>query len=250
MTDGPASPTDDRQNDLLLLRIFEFISQAAILVWLVAFSLETLPNLSAAQRTTLHIIEWIIAVFFTAEYLIRLIVAKHKRKFVFSFFGIVDLLAILPFYFSLVPGLSTLRALRLMRLARLLKLARYNRALHRLYRAWMQSWDEFVVFAFLALILLFIAAAGVYHFEHEAQPERFTSIFDSLWWAICTLTTVGYGDVYPITTGGRLFTCIVLMIGLGIVAVPTGLVASSLTQVHEDERKIPSLSTKGNLPVD
>ena len=106
------------------------------------------------------------------------------------------------------------------------------------------------MFVFLALILLFIAAAGMYQFEHEAQPDKFTSIFDSLWWAICTLTTVGYGDVYPITTGGRLFTCVILLIGLGIVAVPTGLVASTLTQVREQESKAPSVSSEGNLPVD
>lgn len=162
----------------------------------------------------------------------------------------IDLLSILPFYVSLVPGLTTLRALRLMRLARILKLARYNQALHRLYRAWMLAWEEFVMFVFLALILLYIAAAGMYHFEHEAQPDKFSSIFDSLWWAICTLTTVGYGDVYPVTSGGRIFTCLVLMIGLGIVAVPTGLIASSLTQVRQEESRTGPVPFEGNRPVD
>jgi voltage-gated potassium channel len=249
MTERPADPIEKLPQNLAARRAFEFVSQAAILVWLVSFSLETLPNLSAGQREILEAIEWFTAVLFTVEYLTRLAFAKNRLKFVFSFFGIVDLLSILPFYVSLVPGLTTLRALRLMRLARLLKLARYNRALHRLYQAWMLAWEEFVMFFFLALILLYIAAAGIYHFEHEAQPDRFASIFDSLWWAICTLTTVGYGDVYPITSGGRVFTCIVLLIGLGIVAVPTGLVASSLTQVRDEEIKSPSLPSEGNPPV-
>ncbi len=219
------------------VRIFEIVSQVMILVWLVSFSLETLPGLTETQQLLLEAVEWTIVVFFTAEYAIRLIFAPHRLKFVFSFFGIIDLLAILPFYFSLLPGFSTLRALRLVRLARLLKLGRYNSALQRLYKAWMLAWEEFVMFMFLAFILLFIAAAGMHHFEHDAQPEKFGSIFDSLWWAVCTLTTVGYGDVYPITMGGRTFTFLVLMVGLGIVAVPTGLVTSSLTMVREKERE-------------
>jgi voltage-gated potassium channel len=249
MTDGPANRIERLRQSVIARRMFELVSQAAILVWLVSYSLETLPDLSATQRDILEAIEWLTALLFTAEYLVRLAFAKSKLKFVFSFFGIIDLLSILPFYVSLVPGFTTLRALRLMRLARLLKLARYNRALHRLYQAWMLAWEEFVMFVFLALILLYIAAAGMYHFEHEAQPDKFASIFDSLWWAICTLTTVGYGDVYPITTGGRIFTCAVLLIGLGIVAVPTGLVASSLTQVREDEHRNLSLPSEGNPAV-
>jgi voltage-gated potassium channel len=113
----------------------------------------------------------------------------------------------------------------------------------------MIAWEEFVMFFFLALILIYIAAAGIYHFEHEAQPDRFTSIFDSLWWAICTLTTVGYGDVYPITAGGRVFTCMVLLIGLGIIAVPTGIIASSLTVVREHEHDAAAVSSQGKPPV-
>jgi len=230
-------------------RIFEIVSQIVILIWLIAFSVETLPGLSATQRRVVDVTEWLVAVFFTVEYLIRLAVAKDRRKFVFSFFGIIDLVAILPFYFTLIPGLSTLRALRLLRLARLLKLARYSEALHRMYRAWMKSWEEFTMFFLLAMILLFIAASGIHHFEHKAQPTKFTSIFTSFWWAICTLTTVGYGDVYPITTGGRVFTCFVLMIGLGIVAVPTGLITSSMTQVRREDDQNRPVSGQGNPPV-
>jgi voltage-gated potassium channel len=87
----------------------------------------------------------------------------------------------------------------------------------------------------VALIVLYLAAVGIYHFEHEAQPEKFTSVFDSLWWAVATLTTVGYGDIYPITPGGRLFTFLVLVLGLGVIAVPSGLLAAALSRVRAEE---------------
>ena len=86
-------------------------------------------------------------------------------------------------------------------------------------------------------MLLYLSAVGIYHFEHAAQPENYTSLFDCLWWAVATLTTVGYGDIYPITTGGRLFTFLILMLGLGVVAVPTGVIASALSAVRKNENK-------------
>ncbi|MEZ6087850.1 MAG: potassium channel family protein [Pirellulaceae bacterium] len=118
---------------------------------------------------------------------------------------------------------------------RILKLTRYNRAMQRFHKAMLLAREEIVIYLCLTSMLLFIAAAGIYHFEHEAQPEQFSSIFASLWWALATLTTVGYGDVYPITIGGRCFTAIMLMLGLGIVAVPAGLVASTLATAREME---------------
>ena len=105
----------------------------------------------------------------------------------------------------------------------------------RLLKALSESKEEFTLFFFTTLILLFIAAAGIYYFEHPVQPEAFSSILHSLWWAVVTLTTVGYGDVYPISLGGRIFTFIVLLIGLGVVAAPAGLIASALSKVRETE---------------
>jgi voltage-gated potassium channel len=92
-----------------------------------------------------------------------------------------------------------------------------------------------VLFGVTALIVLYISAIGIHYFEHDAQPERFASVFDSLWWAVATLTTVGYGDIYPITVGGRLFTFLILVLGLGLIAVPSGLMASALSRVRADE---------------
>ena len=111
----------------------------------------------------------------------------------------------------------------------------YSTAVRRLHRAAIIAKEELVLFLCVALVLIFLSAVGIYYFENESQPEQFASVFHSLWWAVITLTTVGYGDVYPVTIGGRLFTFFVLMLGLGIVAVPTGLFASALSRAREEE---------------
>jgi voltage-gated potassium channel len=220
-------------------RVCDLVVQGTIVVWLVAYSIDTLPDLSVRTREVLRGIEVVVTLLFTAEYLLRLYSAERPLRFVLSFWGIVDVLSILPFYLSLTINLQSLRILRLLRLFRVLKLGRYSRALRRLQYAWRLAQDEFLMFFVTAMILLFLAAAGIHHFEHEAQPEKFSSIFTSLWWAVCTLTTVGYGDVYPVTPGGRVFTFVILMIGLGIVAVPAGLVTSGITRARELEEISP-----------
>ena len=101
----------------------------------------------------------------------------------------------------------------------------------------MHAKEEVMIFFLATLILLYFSAVGIYYFEHEAQPDHFQSIFHSLWWAVATLTTVGYGDVYPVTAGGKLFTFLILMCGLGIVAVPAGLVAAALSKVRDEEER-------------
>ena len=216
-------------------RLFDLSIQALIVLSLVTFSLETLPNLTDVQRLILRWIETVTVLIFTVEYVSRLIVADRPLKFATSFFGLVDLIAILPFYLSLGIDLRSVRAFRLLRLFRIFKLARYSNAIRRFHRAVIIAWEEMVLFGFVALIVLYLAAVGIYYFENPAQPEAFASVFHSLWWATATLTTVGYGDVYPITVGGRCFTFVVLIVGLGIVSVPAGLVASALSKARELE---------------
>ena len=217
-------------NDNRPSRYFAFFIQALILISIVTFSVETIPNLKPNTRTLLHSIELFSVIVFTFEYLLRIYVADSKPNFIFSFFGIIDLLAILPFYLSFGVDLRSLRALRFLRLFRVLKLVRYNRAMNHFTRAIKSAKEEILLFVFITLILIYFAAVGIYYFENAAQPEHFSSIFESLWWAIITLTTVGYGDVYPITVGGKVFTFFILMIGLGIVAIPTGIISSALTK--------------------
>ena len=149
----------------------------------------------------------------------------------------IDLLAILPFYISTGLDLRSLRAFRLLRLFRLLKLARYSAAVQRFHRAFLIAREELVLFGAVPLIVLYLSAMGIYYFENPAQPDKIGSVFDSLWWAVCSLTTVGYGDVYPITVGGRMLTFCVLVCGLGIVAIPSGLIASALSKAREQERE-------------
>lgn len=208
-----------------------------ILLSLISFSIETLPGLSPQTQMVLNWIERITVLFFTVEYALRLFVSDHKIRFIFSFFGIIDLLAILPFYISVGLDLRSIRAIRFIRIFRILKLARYNKALQRFHRAFIIAWEELVLFLMTTLILLYIFAVGIYFFENQAQPESFSSIFHSLWWAVATLTTVGYGDVFPITVGGKIFTFIILMLGLGVVSVPSGMIASTLSEARDQEDK-------------
>ena len=210
-------------------RLFSIIIQILILISVVTFSMETIPDLEPETRVMLRYVELFTVIVFTIEYMLRIYVAENKPRFVFSFFGIIDFLAILPFYLAIGVDLRSLRALRFLRLFRIFKLVRYNKAMNQFSRAIKSSKEQIFLFIFVTLILVYFAAVGIYYFESEAQPEHFSSIFDSLWWAIITLTTVGYGDVYPITVGGKVFTFVILMIGLGIVAIPTGIISSALT---------------------
>jgi voltage-gated potassium channel len=216
-------------------RGFDLSVQALIVFSLVTFSIETLPGLSEPVQRFLYYSEVVTVLLFTVEYLLRVGVADRRLAFMFSFFGLVDLMAILPFYISTGVDLRSIRAIRLLRLFRTLKIVRYSKAIRRFHRAVLIAKEEIVLFSLVTALLLFLSAVGIYYFENEAQPEAFASVFHSLWWAVCTLTTVGYGDVYPVTAGGRIFTFFVLAIGLGIVAVPAGLVASALSSAREME---------------
>jgi len=217
-------------NDNRLSRYFGFFIQILIILSVVTFSIETIPDLKSETRSILRFFELFCVIIFSFEYVLRIYVADKKLKFIFSFFGIIDLFAILPFYVAFGVDLRSVRAMRFVRLFRLFKLVRYNRAIKHFARAISIAKEEILLFFFITLILIYLSGVGIYYFEHAAQPEHFSSIFDSLWWAIITLTTVGYGDVYPITIGGRIFTFFILMIGLGVVAIPTGILSSALTR--------------------
>lgn len=216
-------------------RLFAYFIQFLIILSLITFSVSTVPGLSAVEDEILHWVEVVTIAVFTLEYILRIYVAKKKKAFIFSFYGMIDLIAILPFYISTGMDLRAVRVFRLFRLVRILKLIKYSKAIRRFHRAMVISREEIVLFIFVTGMMLFLSAVGIYYFEHEAQPERFSSVFHCLWWSVTTLTTVGYGDMYPVTVGGKVFTFFVLVTGLGIVAVPTGLIASALSQAREEE---------------
>lgn len=221
------------QSDTVAGKAFDLFIQALIVLSLISFSIETLPNLEQGTRDFLRQFEIASVCIFTLEYFARLFVASSKKAYVFSFFGICDVLAILPFYLSTGLDLRSLRSFRLLRLIRIFKFARYSAAAKRFHRAFILAKEELMLFLFVTIILIYLSGVGIYYFENPAQPDAFASIFHSLWWAISTLTTVGYGDIYPITVGGKLFTFGILVIGLGIVAVPAGVLASALAKARE-----------------
>ena len=222
--------------DTLSGRRFDLFIQLLIILSLISFTIETLQNLPDTLRYALNVFEIVTVLIFTIEYILRVVVADSKRKFIFSFYGMIDLLAILPFYLATGVDLRSLRILRLFRLFRILKLFRFSETLQRFQTVFIKVKSELALFAIAAFFLLYLSSVGIYYFEHEAQPENFGSIFHCLWWSVATLTTVGYGDVYPVTVGGKIFTSFIVLIGIGIVAVPTGILASALTKtVGSDE---------------
>jgi voltage-gated potassium channel len=216
-------------------KVFDFFIQVLIFSSLLAFSIETLPNLSDWSIILLKSFETFCIYFFLVEYFLRVFVAKNPFKYIFSFYGIIDFLAIAPYFLSSFVDLRFLRVFRIFRIFRVLKLVRYNKAIRRLGIAAKEVKEEVMLFLIVTFILIFVVSAGIYFFENEAQPDKFQSVFHSMWWTIVTLTTVGYGDVYPITVGGKIFTFFILILGLGIVTVPAGLVASSLSKAREIE---------------
>ena len=216
-------------------RRFDLITQALIILSLVSFSFETLPNLDDGTKELLNTFEIISVFLFSLEYLLRVFLNKNPFRYIFSFFGIIDLLAILPFYLASGIDLRSVRIFRLFRLFRVFKLLQYNDALDRVSDAFSSVKKELVVFGVATIFMLYVAAVGIYYCENPAQPEQFKSVFHSLWWSVTTLTTVGYGDIYPITVGGKIFTTFVVFIGMGMVAIPTGLLASAFSKTFKEQ---------------
>jgi voltage-gated potassium channel len=216
-------------------KVFDYFIQVLIFLSLIAFTVETLPNNSVDTVNILDNFELICVIIFSVEYILRIFVSKNPFKYIFSFYGIIDFLPIFPFYLRGIFDLRALRAFRIFRIFRALKLIRYNKALNRFHIAAKIVKEEIILFLIITFIFIFLASAGIYFFENEAQPKVFASVIHSGWWAVVTLTTVGYGDVYPITTGGKIFTFFILLIGVGIITIPAGLVASALSKAREVE---------------
>lgn len=227
-------------------RVFDLVAQTFIVFSLISFSIDTLPELSPLERSWLKKFELVSVIVFSVEYFLRVYVASPRSRYLLSFFGIVDLLAILPFYIGSGIDLRSIRAFRLLRLIRIFKLARYSAAARRFHLALTIAWEEIVLFLGATVILLFLAAVGIYYFESVTQPEQFASVFHCLWWAVATLTTVGYGDVYPITVGGKIFTFFMLLIGLGVISVPAGLIASALAKARQLEGETSELRAESD----
>ena len=226
--------------------------QFLILVSAVTFVIESDREQLEVDPYAIYfvILDVAFLVLFSIEYVLRVYIEPRKRDFIFSFYGMIDLLAILPSLFlsiwivsirfdrfDRVPSFRVLRILRFLRIFRVFKATRFILAVDRLTEALHEIQQELVALVILSLMFVYLAACGIHYFEREAQPEAFGSILDSMWWAVVTLTTIGYGDVYPTTPGGRVFTALVALVGVGLIAIPSGLLASVLTEARVERRK-------------
>jgi voltage-gated potassium channel len=216
-------------------RAFDIALLLAILLSVAAVLLESVADIRARQGAALRTVEWVFTILFTVEYIFRLICVGRPTRYATSFFGIVDFLAIVPTYLSvLLPGAQSLiviRALRLLRVFRVLKLAHFVGEASMLRAALHASFRKIVVFLGTVLTLVLIIGALMYLIEGERHG--FTNIPKSIYWAIVTMTTVGYGDIAPATVLGRFLASAVMIIGYGIIAVPTGIVTVELAGVRK-----------------
>ncbi len=167
---------------------------------------------------------------FSIEYILRVYSNPKRLKFIFSFWGIIDLLAIIGLYGAGPYILREIRALRF------ISLFKYEPAAMNIISAFREIKKELTYFSLMAMFMLYVSAVGVYYFENPTNSENFPDIFQSLWWAVVTLTTVGYGDISPVTHGGQIFAGIIIMIGLGIFAVPTGLIAGAFSDIFKKNK--------------
>ena len=231
-------------NEKLYIIIFQANTRAGrafdiALLWLILISitcifLETLPNLSENYLESLYKIEWVITVLFTIEYITRISIVKNKLKYLKSFFGIIDLLAILPAYLSIFIAGSQfaliLRIFRLLRVFRILNLGKYVGESYSLLNALKAS--RYKITVFLEAVLVVVVIVGTLMYLIEGETSGFDSIPASVYWAIVTLTTVGFGDITPITPLGRVVASLLMLLGYGVIAVPTGIVSSELARTR------------------
>lgn len=242
--------------DTPLGKWFDIILFVLIILSVILVMLESVKSIDTNYHSILLTWEWIITIFFTIEYIARVITIKKPFKYIFSFYGIIDFISTIPLYLSYIfvgsQVLLAVRALRLLRVFRILKLVQFLGEASQLTRALKASRTKIAVFIYAVLILSVIMGTVMYLVEDDAAG--FTSIPRSIYWAIVTLTTVGYGDIAPQTPLGQLIATIVMILGYGIIAVPTGIVTSEFTKqdksedekIHLNTQSCPNCSSEGH----
>ncbi|MBA7518982.1 hypothetical protein ES705_11056 [subsurface metagenome] len=219
-------------------KFFDVSLLVVIVLSIITVMCESVPSLRRTNQEVFILLEWIFTAIFTIEYLLRIYAAKHAWKYIFSFYGIIDLLAILPafvgIFISGAHSLLVIRAFRLFRIFRVLKISRYSKAGKTLANALVASRGKIGVFLFAIATTILIIGTLMYLIEGEVNG--FTSIPKSIYWAVVTLTTVGYGDITPQTAIGQFFSGILMIIGYAIIAVPTGII--SLEVARSEKRKM------------
>lgn len=219
-------------------KLFDLILLGLIFLSVLLVMLESVKSLDAKYHTFLHVSEWIITIFFTIEYILRIISTKKPKEYIFSFYGIIDLIAILPMYLSFfIPGsqvLAVVRALRLLRLFRILNLTSFTGQESHLKLAIKASRKKITVFIYFIIIVSCLLGALMY--VVEKGENGFQSIPDSIYWVIVTLTTVGFGDITPITAVGKIIASLIMVMGYGIIAVPTGIITAEYANAINNKK--------------
>lgn len=268
--DNPAERASEHQGDSLKERLWRVIfladSGAArsfdiVLLWLIAGSvlvvmLESVKSVESRHGDLLHTLEWVFTVLFTIEYLMRVWVVRKKLRYVFSFFGLVDLLSILPTYLELFVAGSghfiIIRIHRLLRMFRVLKMVQHMSDASVLVNALRRSRPKIAVFLFGVMSIVCIEGTLMYLIEGGIEGSGFTSIPQAVYWGIVTITTVGYGDIAPVTVAGKLLASVMMLTGFAIIAVPTGVVVADLHQeleaVKMDRRRCADCGLLGHDP--
>jgi len=213
-------------------KLFDISLLILIILSIILVMLESVKEINKLYYNELKIAEWIITVFFTAEYVLRIYVVNKPLKYIKSFFGIIDLLSILPSFLDLLitgaGGLMVIRAIRLLRIFRILKLSRFVNASSILILSLKESRQKIAVF--LTAVITIVIILGTIMYLIEGEENGFTSIPQSIYWAIVTLTTVGYGDIAPHTVAGKFIASIIMILGYGMIAVPTGIVTVAFSK--------------------
>lgn len=212
-----------------------------IVLNVVAAIVGTVPGVEARFGHALAVFETFSVVIFSVEYVVRVWAARNRLRYVVSPLAVIDLLAVVPFYLPFLGvDLRVARAFRLMRLFRLAKAARYVRAVQVFGGVVRSKREELVIAASVMVLLVICASSLMYYAEHEAQPHAFSSIPAAMWWSIATLTTVGYGDIYPVTPAGRLIGSVVAVLGVGFFALPTAILGAGFVEVVSYQKKNPT----------
>lgn len=231
-------------------KIDDYFISGLIILNVFAIILESYQDLYSQYKSYFHLFDLFSIIIFTIEYLLRIWSAPEKPgeskaltkrlKYIFSPLGIVDLLAILPFYlpFFVTLDLRFIRILRLLRLFRIFKLAHYSHSLRIIGVVLKKQRYELLITLVGTFMVILISSSLMYEIEHHAQPDKFPNIFATFWWAIATLTTIGYGDVFPVTGWGQFLAAITALFGIGLVAIPTGIISMGfLEEVVQKRRK-------------
>jgi voltage-gated potassium channel len=211
-------------------RLFDLVLMVAILSSILVAVLDTVEDLHASMGRVFLVLEWVFTIAFTVEYVARLLVVSQPRRYAFSFYGFVDLVAVLPTYLTLLaaggPHLMVVRALRILRVFRVLKLTRYVGEADMLWATFLRARPK--IFVFFSTILTLVLIFGALMYLIEGPENGYTSIPRSMYWAVVTMTTVGFGDITPHTALGQMVTSVIMLLGYSIIAVPTGIFAAEL----------------------